>query len=766
VSEAGTPAALFTPAPRLGWSDLVPALRRPGTGWLLVFTATLFLGAALLFAVQPMVAKMILPLLGGAPATWITSMLFFQSALLAGYAYAHWSTQWLGPRRQAVGHTVLAVASLLALPIAIPHGWAPRTSGSPVPWLLLLLVVAVGVPFFVASSTGPLLQGWFTSTSHASAQDPYFLYRASNLGSVLALLAYPALLEPRLRLSDQARWWGVAYVVLVVLTGVCAVARWRTPVAVPVAEPSRRPQPAEAGEVTGEVAPRLSVARRCRWVALAFVPSSFMLAVTTHITTDIAAVPLLWVLPLALYLLSFIMVFSPRPSILSALMRQAQPFLILELVVVLNATRPVLFVVAANLLALFVSALVCHGRLADDRPPSEHLTAFYLWVALGGALGGVFNAVVAPLVFNSVVEYPLAIVAACLLRPPNRDRAATPVGRRLDLVLPLGVGLLFVAVAAAGRTLGYPSGGRSVALVAAVIVCAFFNGRPVRFGLGVAAVLVAAALPFGSTNDTLYATRSFFGVLRVDRDRGRRLHLLVHGTTVHGAQSTDPAHHLDALTYYWPLGPVFATPPGRAPAPDVAVIGLGTGSLACYGRPTQHWTFYEIDPGVERLARDPRLFTFLRDCPPRTDVVVGDARRSLSRASGQKFGVIVVDAFNSDAVPVHLLTRQALALYLDRLADGGVIAVNVSNRYLDLARVLGDLAGDAHLSAAVRDQQHVTVAQAEEGKAGSVWVVMARSRADLAMMADDPAWVPLAPRPGARVWTDDFSNLLGAFKHG
>ncbi|MBA3268426.1 MAG: fused MFS/spermidine synthase [Acidimicrobiia bacterium] len=726
-------------------------LRRPGTGWLLVFTTTLFLSSALLFAVQPMVAKMVLPLLGGAPATWITCMLFFQSALLAGYAYAHWSTQWLGSRRQAAGHLALVAVSLVALPVAVPRGWTPDSTASPVAWLLLLLIVSVGLPFFVASSTGPLLQRWFTSTPHASAQDPYFLYRASNLGSVLALLAYPVLMEPRLRLADQARLWAGAYVVLAVLTGVCALTRWR----VPVAEP-------ELGVVAAPL--RLGTARRLRWVALAFVPSSLMLAVTTHVTTDIAPIPLLWVIPLGLYLLSFVVAFSPRPSILSALIKQAQPFLILQLLLVLTATRPLLLVVAANLAALFASALVCHGRLADDRPPSEHLTAFYLWIALGGALGGVFNAVVAPLLFDSVVEYPLAIVAACLLRPPNPDRAAKPNSHRLDYLLPLAVGAGYLGVAALTRAFGFSGQARPVALVTAVVVCAAFNSRPVRFGLAVGAVLLASALPLGSPNDTLYAERTFFGVLRVDRDQDRQLHLLVHGTTVHGAQSTDPARRLEPLTYYWPLGPLFVPPPGRAPTPKVAVIGLGTGSLACYGRPEQHWTFYEIDPAVERLARDPELFTYLRDCPPESDVVVGDARRSLSRPSGEEFGVIVVDAFTSDSIPVHLLTRQALDLYLDRLADGGIIAVNVSNRYLDLDLVLGDLAADADMAAMVRDEPEVTEAQADEGKAGSVWVAMAREPADLASLAADPTWVTLPPRPGADVWTDDFSNLLGAIR--
>ena len=767
--DAPAPFSPFIPEPRFGWSDFIAFLRRPGTGWLLVFTATLFLSSALLFAVQPMVAKMILPLLGGAPATWITSMLFFQSALLGGYAYAHWSSRKLAPRGQLVLHAGLILLSLLALPVAVPPGWAPGSSANPVGWLLLLLTVMVGLPLFVVASTGPLLQRWFTSTPHGSAHDPYFLYRASNVGSMLALLSYPVLIEPRLRLADQGNVWALAYAALAALTAACAVVRWRAPVGTTRGQERRGPLVVHAEDLDAPA--RLTVGRRCLWVLLAFVPSSFMLAVSTHITTDIAAVPLLWVIPLALYLLSFVVAFSPRPpSILSVLMTQAQPFLILELLLLvgLRVTQPAL-VVTVDLLVLFVSALVCHRRLADDRPPSGQLTEFYLWLALGGALGGVFNAVVAPLAFDSVVEYPLAIVLICLLRPAAPGPEEEPRSRRMDLLLPLGVGAVFVGLAVVlGQVVGVsPLLSRAVPLVVAVVLCATFRARPVRFGLGVGAVLVAAAfVPFGPANQTLHAERTFFGVLRVDQDDDRRLHRLVHGTTVHGAQSTDPSRRLQPLTYYGPMGEVFASLPVARSTPDVAVIGLGTGSVACYGGPTQHWTFYEIDPAVERLAKDPRLFTYLRDCPPRSDVVLGDARRSLSGVAGGQFGMIVVDAFNSDSVPVHLLTREALALYLDRLADGGVIALNVTNRYLDLRGVVADLARDANLASLVRDALHITDAEEDEGKAGSVWVVLSRGEAELAPLARDPDWVPFPDRPGAEVWTDDFSNLLGALKRG
>jgi hypothetical protein len=509
-------------------------------------------------------------------------------------------------------------------------------------------------------------------------------------------------------------------------------------------------------------------------VVLAFVPSSFMLAVTTHITTDIAAVPLVWVIPLALYLLSFVVVFSPRPSfIFDELTNGAQAYLVLTLVaaVVLGISQPLLVVVADNLLAFFLSALVLHGRLARDRPPSDRLTEFYLWIALGGALGGVFNAVVAPWAFNSVLEYPLAIVAACLLRPRDPAAEDTARSRGLDVLLPLGVGLLVEGAAWLARTAGLgPLAAPAVAVGPAILLCAAFLRRPVRFGLAVGAVLVASAIPIGGGSDgTLYVKRTFFGVLKVDRDDDRQLHRLINGNTVHGAQSTDPRHRLEPLTYYFtngPIGQAFHTLAGPASAPAEAVIGLGAGSLACYGRPGQHWTFYEINPAVERVARDPRLFTFLRDCPPVSDVVIGDARLSLARAPGRHFGVIVVDAFTSDSIPVHLLTRQALQLYLDRLDEGGVIAMNISNRFLDLRGVVGDLARDLHLSAIVRQDVDVSTADSHAGKAGSVWVVLARHPTDLAPLAGDPAWKPLPVRPGSKAWTDDFSDILSAFKRG
>ncbi|MDP8991687.1 MAG: hypothetical protein M3N31_01305, partial [Actinomycetota bacterium] len=434
---------------------------RPGDRSLsALFAVTLSLGSALLFAVEPMFAKMVLPTLGGTPAVWVTCMLFFQAALLAGYGYAHWSVERLGARRQACVHVVVLLLPLLVLPVAVPRGWGSPVH-SPVWWLLAALAVGVGLPFFAVATNAPLLQRWFSGTAHPLGPDPYFLYRSSNVGSVVALLAYPALVEPNLPLPLQGRLWSAGYGVLVVLVVTCAVALWRSP--------ARHGGGGGAGTApgqqtvdgvpddTGALATRpLTMRRRLRWVALAFVPSSLMLAVTTYLTTDIAPVPLLWVVPLALYLLTFVAAFSRAPLHWFGLVVVVQPLLLLQLLFLflVGVTEPVGLLMALNLVTLFVSGLVCHGQLARDRPAARHLTEFYLWMAVGGALGGLFNGVVAPVVFDSVVEYPIAVVAACFLRPPPDQAGADGRRRRLDVDLPLALGTAAMAALWLARMAG------------------------------------------------------------------------------------------------------------------------------------------------------------------------------------------------------------------------------------------------------------------------------------------------------------------------
>lgn len=739
---------------------------------LIVYGLTIFVSATLLFLVQPLFARMALPLLGGAPAVWNTAQVFYQAALLLGYGYAHLTTRWLGVRRQAVLHLALLTLPLLVLPIGIPAGWTPPRDGNPSLWLLAVLAVAVGLPFFVVSTSSPLLQKWFSGTGHRAAADPYFLYAASNVGSMLALLSYPLLVEPNLGLLDQSWLWALGYGLLLLLMAACAIGLWRAPRGVSTAAVDVVPS---AGTVPGG----LSARRRLRWVLLSFVPSSLMLSVTTYLSTDIAAIPLLWVIPLALYLLTFILVFATRPPLPHWLMVRALPFVLLPLVIVLaaRATQPIGLLTALHLATFFVATMVCHGEIARDRPSTQHLTEFYLWMSVGGMLGGVFNALLAPQLFTGIVEYPLMLVLACLLLPRGTaaaDTSAAPVvaplrrSQVLDLGLPVGLSALCALLVAVGEAGGLPAGPASTGLMFGLpaLLCFSFSRRPVRFGLGIGAILLVSAWTSGVSGQVLYAERSFFGVHRVTLDPGGQYHLLLHGSTLHGKQSLDAARRREPLTYYYPSGPlgqVFDALESGPAQPSVGVVGLGSGAIACYSTPGQRWTFYEIDPAVERIARDQRYFHFLSDCTPDAEVVLGDARLSLEDAASQQYNLLVLDAYSSDSIPMHLMTREALQLYVAKLAPHGLLSFHISNRHLDLEPVLGNLAADAGLVGLTRDDATLTEAEEALGKQASQWVVLARQPEDLAALSSDARWQPLRRDAGA-LWTDQFSSLVGVLR--
>jgi hypothetical protein len=736
---------------------------------LILFGLAIFVGASLLFLVQPMFARMALPLLGGAPAVWNTAMVFYQATLLAGYAYAHASMRWLGPRRQARLHLLVLLVPLLALPIALPAGWTPPGDTSPIPWLLALLAVAVGLPFFVVSATSPVLQAWFAATGHPAARDPYVLYAASNLGSMLALLAYPVVVERLLRLQAQSYLWAWGYGGLVALTAACAFALWRAR----RSGHGREPLP---GVPPDHVPPDgadqpLTRSRRARWVILAAVPSSLMLSVTSYLSTDIAAIPLLWVVPLALYLLTFTLVFGRRRIIPHRVWVELLPVALLPLVLVLvaRANEPLALVIPTHLAVFFVAAMVCHGELARDRPDPRHLTEFYLWLSVGGVVGGAFTALLAPVVFTNVLEYPLVLALLPLLptRPPAAWLGRT--SRILDLVLPLALGVLMVGLIVGLERGGYGAEAIGPAVGVVTLLSLTFWRRPVRFALGLAAILLAGAVHQGEEGRLLYAERSFFGVSRVTRDPSGQYHMLMHGTTLHGMQGLAPARRREPLTYFHPSGPLgqfFAAVEGATPRRTVAVVGLGAGSLACYGKPEQRWTFYEIDPVVFRIAVDTRFFTFLRDCPPKTFIVLGDARLTLARAPDDTYDLIILDAYSSDAPPMHLITLDAVRLYLTKLAPGGVLLFNISNRHLVLEPVLGAIARAAGLAARTRDDARVGDAERLAGKVESQWVVMAQREEDLGALRSDPLWKPPAAPPELPPWTDDFASLLAAFRWG
>jgi len=687
----------------------------------------------------------VLPRLGGSPAVWNACMLFFQAALLGGYLYAHLSSRVLGPRGQAGLHLSLMALAALTLPIALGDR-EPPGGGEPIGWLLLTMAATVGPPFAVLAGTGPLLQRWFSFTGHRHATDPYPLYAASNLGSALALFAYPALVEPRLRLAEQSLGWAIGYGLLAGLLLLCIV--------------RVRPGAAAVAREEDEAA-TVTHAERLRWVAYAFVPSSMLLGATAYLTTDLVPIPLLWVLPLGLYLLSFTLVFARRPLIPHSWMVIAQPSLLCVAALMLLeglVRRPTLGSVL-HLAALFVTAMVCHGELARRRPAVRHLTEFYLWISVGGVLGGIFNVIVAPQVFNRLWEYPLVVILAALARPwPGRQP------RRRHLVPGLAAAVVSLALLwATSQDSGVSTFATlAVSAVAVNIATVGLSEFPFWLALALATVLGSRTSTALKRDGTILATRSFFGAYRVSEINvsSGSYHTLTHGSTLHGAQFRDPEQRREPLTYYLregPLGQIFASMSAPAAHRRVAFVGLGSGSAAAYGSRGDRWTFYEIDPGIERIARDTAYFTYLSDSPADLQVVLGDARLSLRSAPDSSFDLIALDAFTSDAVPTHLLTLEALDLYLSKLAPRGMITYHVSNRYLDLESVVHGLARRRGLHAWVGNGPRRRPRRYDQY---STWVVLARNEEDLGMLVADDRWKPLRAAKPVRVWTDDYSSVL------
>jgi spermidine synthase len=735
------------------------------TGMTLLYAVTMCLSGAMLFLLQPMFARMVLPLFGGAPAVWNTAMLFYQVTLLLGYLYAHGLRRWVPARWQVAVHLVVVLLPLAVLPLQVPTAMVPVGGADPVPGLLAVLAIGVGLPFFVVSTTSPLLQSWFGDET-AGGRDPYALYAASNAGSMLALLAYPFVVEPSVRLDAQSRGWSGGYVVFGVLVLACGLVFMRR--AAPAAALPRVDRSASAP---------VSPARRLRWVVLAFVPSSLMLSVTTYMATNIAPVPLLWIVPLALYLLTFIVAFASRRLLSTEAVRRAFPLVLLPLLALTlsEASSPIRLLIGLHLLAFSLLALACHGELAVDAPPASGITEFYLWVSIGGALGGVFNALVAPRVFDSVVEYPLAlVVAALVMRPPDRGRSEsgtspTAMTRALDLSLPLCLAAVVVLTHAAVRAWSDGNGAiaRSAALGVAVLLCFPMAARPLRFGVGVAAVLVAS-LVMGGDRRLLHAERSFFGISRVVLAGGGRFHELAHGNITHGSQDVRSVRtRREPLTYYTrtsPVGVLLDRVAAPAAGRRVGVVGLGAGALACHARPGDRWTFFEIDPVVARIARDPRLFTYVQDCAPTATITMGDARLSLQQSAASAYDLLLLDAYSADAIPLHLITREALALYRRTVARDGFIAFHVSNRYFDLEPVVMALAADAGLRVLVFRDVDVGPAETAMGKTPSIWMLVAQPLADVTPLLRGGGWRVPAPRPLGRVWTDDFSSTISALR--
>jgi len=733
---------------------------RSGVLTAILFTASIFIAAGLLFVVQPMTARGLLPLLGGSPAVWTTAMLFFQSALLAGYAWAHLIARGrAGPALFALHALVLAGAVAMAITLGWRHG-RPPAEALPLAWLLGELLVAVGPGFFALASAGPLLQRWYAATNAPRAGDPYFLFAASNAGSMLGLLLYPLAVEPMLALDTQRRFWIIAFGAAALLILACGVLAMRS-------RPGALTAPADADQ-DAALAPAITWRRRGWWLLLAFVPSTLMLGATGYLSTDVAAFPLLWVVPLAIYLLSFVIAFGPRRGIdLAAVSRFTLILLIASTATIaLGAARPLWIIVLLHVLTLGAGAVLCHGRLAADRPAPARLTEFYLIVSIGGALGGIFNAVVAPLLFDVVAEYPIAIIlAATLCIAP----AAGVRLRRVALVLPVGLAIYLLAVhlalPAAGMTEGYIY---DALIVAVPLIGAFLAApRPPALAACLALLLISGAAERTAGIRLERIERTFFGVHRVERtdENGPPRRALMHGRTLHGVTLLDQPGL--PTGYYHPRGPageVFRSLNAGNEALDVGLVGLGVGSLAAYGRPTDAYAFYEIDPVVVDIAQDAELFPYLTESPARIAVAIGDGRLLLEDAADARYDLLVLDAFSSDAIPVHLLTREAFELYMSRLKPGGVLLVHLSNQHLDLPPVVAAIAHDLGLASRVRyADDPPPLLEEQELMAPSVWAAVARRPQDIdAATRRRSTWLPLEPRRGRRVWTDQYSNVLGA----
>jgi hypothetical protein len=722
--------------------------------WL--FGITLFASAFLMFSLEPIVGRLFLPRLGGAPVVWNTCLVFFQGTLLAGYAFAHGAYRLMGSARHALAFGLLVIGAAFWIPfsVPVPTEWA---DGHPIAWLLLALVTSVGMPFFVLASATSAVQKWFSETSHPSAQDPYVLYAASNGGSLLALLVYPIVVEPRLTLGAQQSAWAWAYWGFVGLALLCvAVTALR----------HRKEGPERQDFSGGASRTEINLSQRSVWLLLSFVPSSLLIGVTTFFSTDLTPVPLLWIVPLAIYLLTFVIAFGTNTVRLKAA-DSATVISVLVFTLLTASDYPIPFsaTLLVHLVMFSVIALACHGRLARERPQPAHLTEFYLWVSAGGVLGGLFNALVAPMVFETVLEYPLGVVIGCAAPALTDVLHGRRTFAKSDALIAATVSVIVFALIASVHRAGFGNALLVPILVFPMVGIYSQQRNALRVALSVGGVLLASSVLQSAREPTLHVERTYFGRYQVVTLKGERFRRLVHGTTLHGAQPLDPAVRGEPLTYFSrqsPIGQAFTELPRLSSPIDVAVVGLGVGSLASYATDGQRWTFYEIDPAVERIARNPQWFTYLEACASRCRVVIGDARLSLQR-SADRYSLIVLDAFSSDAIPIHLLTREALALYLAHLEPGGVVAFHVSNRHLNLVPIVGRLGAEEKLH--VLYQHHSTQkGDFVAGITSSTWVFVARNRADLSGLYADPRWSPPVVRPDTPLWTDDFSNILSALR--
>jgi hypothetical protein len=755
----------------------------------LIFSLTLLISSFLLFLVQPMIGRMLLPSLGGTPAVWNGCMLFFQAALLAGYAWAHYGPPKLGVKNHLMVHLFLLAAVCCLLPMKIVETWTAPVDSNPMFWLLGQLTLCVGLPFFVISSSAPLLQRWFSLSAARSQQgsEPWFLYAISNFGSLVALISYPFVFERIMGLTDQGVFWATGFFVLALMFATCAFYTLRN--ADPASLLRTRSSKSSAP---------LSWAQRLRYIVLAAIPSSLMLGVTTIVSTDAGSFPLMWSIPLALYLITFILVFANRQLIPHRWIVRALPFCLLAMPLVMTidlGNNPALMI-AAHFAVFFIVAMACHGEMARLRPPVEQLTEFYLMMSLGGVVGGAFNSIFAPILFNSILEYPLVLIAACLVIPAWKDLVADASSQNEKTsepswlsvekiwVAPIAILVILASVWAFEYSLlrTFQPLVMLFGFAVPATICIFLAKSPRRFAPCFALLLLG--YPFIHVNhDITLKQRGFFGVNEIATVGEFRT--LINGRTSHGMQRIDETINPHPLSYYHSDGPVgdlfreFGDDQDR-----IGVVGLGVGTIAAYGQPHQQIDFYEIDPIVYQMAADEQYFSYLSSATSDVNVILGDARVQLDAGRKQpgqltpvtlssgsreiangkdnvnRYGMIVLDAFGSDSVPIHLLTEEAIQLYLDRLDENGLLAIHISSKFMNFAPVGAAFSDAFGLHSAIRTDSHVTVEQQQAGRSPSRYMIFSRDKNLIQRFIDlDKGWQTLKSERPIR-WTDEHANIL------
>ena len=719
----------------------------------LVFAVS-FLMAFLLFVVQPMATKLVLPTLGGSPAVWNTAMLIFQMLLLAGYLYAYTLTRYLPQRAQLAAHALLIITSFFLLPISVVLQSSDAVINHPILAMSKALLSQLGLPFFVLSATAPLLQSWVSKSQTPLARTPYVLYSASNLGSFMALIGYVLVIEPIFDLGHQRNLWSVLYVIGVI--PLLAIGYWLLQ------------NPVSAGAVAespSEESP-FNARRAFTWIGLAFLPSALSLSVTSHLTTDIAVVPLLWVVPLAIYLLSFVDAFSTKPVLVPFAMRVAPVIGLIALLIYSSPLGRNALALVWHLLAFTFLAFALHGHLARAKPGSRHLTLFYLCLSVGGALGGVLNAIVAPLLFTDTLEYPLTLAAASLCAFIYMQWDSITLNSQLKTFARLGsmvcafTAFFYVLIA---TTISQQSFNPLILLIAAflagaVLILTQRRWTTVFWALAAINMLLIGALLFqGNDQQTLFKARNFFGVQKVTESSNNHARYFMHNTTLHGVQSLNPANALKPTAYYSALIEAFQSLPIMHTQP-MAVVGLGVGTISCYAGPHQPVDLIDINPLVVKIAQNPHYFTYLRDCPGIHRILLGDGRIKMGEKENQRYGTVIMDVFSSDSIPTHLLTREAFATYVKKLAPHGVLLIHTTNRHMDLWPLI---ATQARALGWVAYGKHFTPPKTEPLVYDSFWTIMATTQQDIApLLQANDGWQKLVAPDNARVWTDQYMNIL------